>query len=73
LSPDNWTLRRDPSFVALLVPRLPAITFDYFNTPRQGNTTEAGPFVERNWKPETILWRQVQAAISECQQPKEMP
>jgi hypothetical protein len=57
LSPANWTLRRDPPFAALLVPRAPALTSDFFGTPRQNTTTtEAGPFLGQNWKAVTILW-----------------
>jgi hypothetical protein len=52
LSSAHWTLRQTPPIPGLSFPRIPAVTFDFFNTPRSGPTTEAGPFVERNWKAE---------------------
>ena len=55
LSPADWTLRCDPSFAPLHAPRLPAVAWDFFLVPRQGDTTAAGPFVGPNWPATTIL------------------
>lgn len=54
-SSGRWTLRG--LLPTLAVPRLDAVTCDYFDTPRSGATTDAGPFLRANVKLETELFR----------------
>ena len=52
-SPTEWKLRgRLPTLES---PRIPAVTGDYFGAARAGETTDAGPFLKLNLKPETVL------------------
>jgi len=52
-SPRDWTLR------SLLptpeCPRLGPVARDYFDVPRSGAATDAGPFLKLNLKPELLL------------------
>ena len=52
-SPRDWTLRG--AFPTLECPRLESITCDYFTVSRSGATTNAGPFLRLNLKPELLL------------------
>ena len=52
-SAQNWKLRGMPPTPEC--PRLVPITCDYFNVPRSGTTTDAGPFLKPNLKPEMVL------------------
>ena len=55
LSPTNWTLEQTPTLPMLRFPRPPVVTFDFFNTSRQNDVTEAGPFAQRNLAQQTVL------------------
>jgi len=50
--PAEWKLRG--LLPTLACPRIPAVTSDYFAAVRSDETTEAGPFVKFNLKPETV-------------------
>jgi hypothetical protein len=52
-SPRDWTLRG--ALPTLECPRLEPITCDYFTVSRSGATTNAGPFLTLNMKPELLL------------------
>jgi hypothetical protein len=54
VSPVDWTLRQKPS-PSLLVPRIPTVTFDFFQTARNGTMTEIGAFVEPHSRTEIDL------------------
>jgi len=54
-SPTEWKLRG--LLPTLACPRIPAVTSDYFAGARSGETTDAGPFLTLNLKPETLLFR----------------
>lgn len=48
-------LHQKPVIPNFPVPRLQAMTFDFFTAPRTGAKTEAGPFIEENRKTEVKL------------------
>lgn len=52
-SPRGWRLRG--LLPTLECPRLGTITRDFFDIPRSGATTDAGPFLKLNLKPELLL------------------
>ncbi|MCC6354544.1 MAG: right-handed parallel beta-helix repeat-containing protein [Verrucomicrobiae bacterium] len=52
-SPCDWTLRG--LLPTLECPRLGTITRDFFDIPRSGAATDAGPFLKLNLKPELLL------------------
>jgi hypothetical protein len=56
LSTVGGKLHQEPAIVKFPVPRLPAMTFDFFAAPRVDAETVAGPFVETNCKPEMKIW-----------------
>ena len=53
LSSDDWTLRG--TLPSLQAPRHPSLTHDFFNVVRLGQTTNAGPFMPLDRKPEMVL------------------
>ncbi|MGI6414757.1 MAG: hypothetical protein ACOX1P_03730 [Thermoguttaceae bacterium] len=58
LSPSNWTLRQDQPFPDLQIPRVSAMTLDFFGAARgSGATTGAGPFIKQALKAEITLWK----------------
>jgi hypothetical protein len=53
ISPNDWTLRGTlPAFQS---PRHPSLTHDFFKAQRAGQTTNAGPFMGLDRKPEMVL------------------
>ena len=54
-SPTEWKLRG--VLATLKSPRIPAITCDYFGASRAGETTDAGPFLKLNLRPDMALFR----------------
>ncbi|MEI7731856.1 MAG: right-handed parallel beta-helix repeat-containing protein [Verrucomicrobiota bacterium] len=58
-SAQNWKLCGMPPTPEC--PRIVPITSDYFNVPRSGTTTDAGPFLKPNLKPEMVLIKRASA------------
>jgi hypothetical protein len=51
----DWTLRG--TILTLEAPRIAALTADFYGVPRNGVTTETGPFLRQSLKAEMVLFR----------------
>jgi hypothetical protein len=61
--PQTWTLRQTPLPPVVQGPRILESMSDYFGTPRPvGHTTEAGPFLPSNLRPEMVLFKLLASA-----------
>jgi parallel beta-helix repeat protein len=58
LALQTWTLRQTPLLPVVQMPRIHAVTSDYFGAPWDaGDTTPAGPFLPANVRPEMVLFK----------------
>lgn len=62
----NWMLRQTPLLSEVQCPHIDGVTSDFFGTPRPaGNTTQAGPFLLSDPRPELLLRAPLQFPGSE--------